>query len=267
MESGFAPAAVRHEQNMDICAFACFVSGRHMGTAAVYAGDSGAWIYRTDPDGLESGYTGSAAGHTSAGSRLYYRREDWIWGWLADIGAWHVAGQYRTYSYAFDREQPGLCMRNLPEKKRSTVRSVFGSCICDRRMAMKKRGRFVLEAAFLVPGISLFLVCTVMLTLYAHDYAVCVHTILESGVKGIYREGSSGGQTEEKISRDLEQKLSERLLWVREPEVKVSVNPVRVSVQVTGSGMVFPPKAIEIQQQIYRIQTSETVRKSRWLRD
>lgn len=132
---------------------------------------------------------------------------------------------------------------------------------------MKKRGRFVLEAAFLVPGISLLLVCMVMLTLYAHDYAVCVHTVLESGVKGIYRDGSSSGQAEEEISRDLEQKLSERLLWVREPEVEVSVNPVRVSIQMTGSGMAFPSKAIEIQQQIYRIQTSETVRKSRWLRD
>lgn len=132
---------------------------------------------------------------------------------------------------------------------------------------MKKRGRFVLEASFLVPGICLLLVCLVMLTLYAHDYAVCAHTMLETGVKGIYRDGSSSGQAEEAIRRDLEQKLSERLLWVRQPKVEVSVNPVRVSIRTTGSGMVFPAKAIDLQQQIYRIQTSEAVRRSRWLRN
>lgn len=132
---------------------------------------------------------------------------------------------------------------------------------------MKKRGRFVLEASFLVPGICLLLVCLVMLTLYAHDYAVCVHTMLETGVKGIYWDGSSSGQAEEAVRRDLEQKLSERLLWVRQPKVEVSVNPVRVSIRTTGSGMVFPAKAIDLQQQIYRIQTSEAVRRSRWLRN
>lgn len=132
---------------------------------------------------------------------------------------------------------------------------------------MKKKGRFVLEAAFLVPGISLLLVCLVMFTLYAHDYAVCAHTVLEAGVKGVYREGKSSGQTEEDIGRDLEQKLSERLLWVTQPDVEVSVNPVRVSIRMTGSGTAFPAKTIEIKQQIYRIQTSEAIRRSKWLRN
>lgn len=123
-----------------------------------------------------------------------------------------------------------------------------------------------MEAAVLVPGISLLLVCLVMFTLYTHDCAVCVHTIMESGIKGIYRDGTGSRQAEENISQDLEKKLSERLLWVRQPNVKVSVSPVKVSIQMTGSGPGFPAETIEIEQQIYRIRTSETVRRSRWLR-
>lgn len=68
----------------------------------------------------------------------------------------------------------------------------------------KKKGRFVLEAAALIPGVCILLVYLVYFTLYAHDYAVCSHAALEAGTKGIYREGDSGGEMEEKICRDLQ---------------------------------------------------------------
>ena len=47
---------------------------------------------------------------------------------------------------------------------------------------MKKKGRYVVEAAYLVPVICILLVYLVFFTLYAHDYAVCAHTALECGI-------------------------------------------------------------------------------------
>ena len=82
---------------------------------------------------------------------------------------------------------------------------------------MKQRGRFVLEAALLTPGICILLVYLVYFTLYAHDYAVLAHCALESGVKGIYWEGQSDQETEQEIREDLQWKLQERLLWVQLP--------------------------------------------------
>ncbi len=134
-------------------------------------------------------------------------------------------------------------------------------------MDMKKRGRFVLEAAVLVPGICLLLVQLCLFTLYAHDYTVCVHTSLEAGVKGIYPEGFSNRKIEEHIRNDLCRKLKERLLWLRNPETEVRVNPIQAEIIVTGTGGFWPAERIKVRQKIYRIQASENVRRSRWLKE
>lgn len=132
---------------------------------------------------------------------------------------------------------------------------------------MKKKGRFVLEASVLVPGISLLLVYLCFFTLYTHDCAVCVHTALQSGVKGIYRDGQSSRQIEENIRKDLREKLGERLLWIREPEIEVQVNPVQAKIRISGSGGFWPREQIETEQKLYRVKASESVRRSRWLRE
>lgn len=131
---------------------------------------------------------------------------------------------------------------------------------------MKKKGRFVLEAALLVPEICLLIVYLVYFTLYAHDYAVAVHGVLESGVKGIYRDGSSDSQVEEDIQQDLSRKLSERLLWIQKPEVEVQVSPVKVVVSLSGEGPFLPVEGIYVKQELYRSCPSKTVRRSRWLK-
>lgn len=136
-----------------------------------------------------------------------------------------------------------------------------------RKMTVKKRGRFVLEAAALVPGMCLLLVYLCFFILYAHDYAVCAHTALQSGVKGIYREGNSSRQIEEQIRNDLQQKLKERLLWVQNPETEVQVNPLWVEIHISGGGVFWPKEQIELWQKIYRIDPGESVRRSRWLRE
>ena len=80
---------------------------------------------------------------------------------------------------------------------------------------MKKKGRYVVEAAYLVPGICILLVYIVFFTLYAHDHAVCVHTVLETAIRGSYPDGRTSGQIRDDMERELAQKLSERLslLW------------------------------------------------------
>lgn len=119
----------------------------------------------------------------------------------------------------------------------------------------------------LVPGICLLLVYLCFFTLYVHDYAVCVHTALQTGVKGIYCEGQSSRQMEENIRTDLEQKLKERFLWVQNPEIKVHVNPVQAEICVSGTGGFLSRERMEVRQKIYRINPGESVRRSRWLRE
>ena len=80
-----------------------------------------------------------------------------------------------------------------------------------KRQWNRKKGRFVLEASILVPMICILLVYLVYFTLYTHDCTVVTHGILESGVKGIYRDGRSDGVIREQMQEDLSRKLSERL--------------------------------------------------------
>ncbi len=129
----------------------------------------------------------------------------------------------------------------------------------------KRKGRFVLEAAILVPGICLILVALVYFTLYAHDYAVCTHAALESGTKGIYREGDSNAEMEQKICQDLKEKLHHRLLWVKQPEIQVQVNPIQAEIQITGQGDFLTGCSVKVTRKISRIRPCTIIRKSRWL--
>lgn len=131
----------------------------------------------------------------------------------------------------------------------------------------RKKGRFVLEASVLVPMICILLVYLVYFTLYTHDCAVVTHGILESGVKGIYRDGRSDAVIKEQIQEDLSNKLEERLLWMKDAEVKVYVSPLQAEVQVSGRGG-FLPVQIEIkaEEKLYRVRPCKVVRRSRWIK-
>ena len=131
---------------------------------------------------------------------------------------------------------------------------------------MKKKGRYVVEAAYLVPGICILLVYIVFFTLYAHDHAVCVHTVLETAIRGSYPDGRTSGQIRDDMERELAQKLSERLLWLQEERVEVQVSPVKIAVLVSGSGSFLPVSGIEVRQELYRIRPCETLRRSRWMK-
>lgn len=132
---------------------------------------------------------------------------------------------------------------------------------------MRKRGTFVVEASCLVPIICLLLVYLFFFTLYVHDHAVCVHTALEAGVKGCYRDGRSDRQIEEEVKEDAGQKLKERLLWIKQAEVTVSVNPVQLEIRICGNGSFLPVEGIKIQRKIKRIQSCGNIRRSRWMRN
>ena len=65
------------------------------------------------------------------------------------------------------------------------------------------------------------------------------------GIKGVYRDGAGASQKEQNIEADLEQKLSQRLLWMKEKQVEVQVSPVRVRIRISGGGSYFPKERIE----------------------
>lgn len=132
---------------------------------------------------------------------------------------------------------------------------------------MKKRGTFVVEASCLVPFICLLLVYVFFFTLYAHDYAVCAHTALEAGVKGIYQDGKSDRQIEQDVKEDAGHKLKERLLWMKQAEVEVSVDPVQLNIRIYGSGSFLPVDGIRVQRKLRRLQPCEMLRRSRWMRN
>ena len=131
---------------------------------------------------------------------------------------------------------------------------------------MKRKGRYVLEAALLVPGVCILLVYVVFFTLYAHDCAVCVHTVLEAGIEGCYQDGRSGEKIRADVEQEIRKKLSERLLWLQDETVEVSVNPVRLQIRMEGVGSFLPVGGIEVRQAVYRVRPCEVIRRSRWLR-
>lgn len=131
---------------------------------------------------------------------------------------------------------------------------------------MKKKGRFVVEASYLFPGFCLLLLFLVFFTLYVHDYAVCVHTITQSAVKGSYRLAWTDAQIENFLYGEIEEKLSERLLWMADRKVEVSVNPLKIQVKVSGIGSLLPIERVEISQKISRNLPCETIRRSHWLK-
>ena len=132
---------------------------------------------------------------------------------------------------------------------------------------VKKKGRYVIEAAFLVPGICILLVYVVFFTMYAHDCAVCVHTALEAGMKGCYPDGRTDAGRKEDMEKDFAEKLSGQLLWLQIKCVEVKVSPLRATLRVSGSGSFLPVSGLEMQQTVYRIQPCETIRRSRWMKD
>ncbi len=134
-------------------------------------------------------------------------------------------------------------------------------------MKRKAAGRFVLEAAFLTPGITLLLVYLVYFTLYAHDCAVLTHGALESGVKGLYAQELTDAQIEQKIQSDLQQKLPERLLWIEDVQVEVDVSPLRAVIRLSGEGPFLSVGQIEAERTLYRIDPCGIIRRSRWLRE
>ncbi len=135
-----------------------------------------------------------------------------------------------------------------------------------KRRWNRKKGQFVLEASILVPMICILLVYLVYFTLYTHDCAVVTHGILESGVKGIYRDGRSDEAIREQMQEDLSRKLSERLLWMEDAEVEVRVGPLQAEVKVSGKGR-FLPAQIEIKtvEKLYRVRPCKVIRRSRWM--
>lgn len=165
----------------------------------------------------------------------------------------------------FERIGTGCCLGKLSEEEGGTAGSVPDSGICDGRTDMKRKGRYVLEAAVLVPFICLLLVYLIFFTLYVHDYTVCRHAVLEAGVKGIYPDGRKNRQIEDDVERDLRQKLDERLLWIQDKKVEVSVDALQILVHLSGTGEFLPVKEIVVEQRLYRVHPCETIRRSRWL--
>lgn len=132
---------------------------------------------------------------------------------------------------------------------------------------MKRRGRFVVEAAFLMPGLCVLLCFWVFFTLYAHDYAICAQTALECGTKGLYEDGSGNAQIEERIRQDLKQKLAERVLWATRIHEEVTVDKLRINVVITAEGNGWPARTIEIRQTFLRVCPDNLIRVPKWLKE
>ena len=191
-------------------------------------------------------------------------------GWLllALAAVWNVDGNSVSWSSGRSR------LWNFIREKRNSAGAVFYRWLCAdslgddhmKRQWNRKKGRFVLEASILVPMICILLVYLVYFTLYTHDCAVVTHGILESGVKGIYRDGRSDEVIREQMQEDLSRKLSGRLLWMEDAEVEVRVSPLQAEIKVSGKGR-FLPAQIEIKtvEKLYRVRPCKVIRRSRWM--
>lgn len=184
---------------------------------------------------------------------------------MAFFGSWNVDIFHKTCGAFIEGAAFEYCMGSLSAPKSSSIGSIFNDIICNWGIMLKQKGRFVVEAAVLVPFLSLMLVYMIHFTLYVHDYTVCAHTLLESGVKGIYTDGRGNQQRKSDVEEDLKKKLNERLLWIKHKEINVQVNPAWIQIQIDGTGTFLSVKEIETEQKIYRIHPCETIRRSRWI--
>ena len=196
---------------------------------------------------------------------LEFRGKNRIWRWMADTGNGDVVFGRGNCVCAAD----GMCsVRRCgdPTERKGAAICSFpdGGLYCGEVFAVnrwsRKKGRFVLEAAYLVPMVCLLMVYLVYFTLYAHDCAVCAHTMMEAGMKGIYREEKTSGEMEDLIRQDLQKKLQERLLWMEAPDITVDVNPVRARIRVSGTGPFLRKIRIETERTLYRISPCPALR-------
>lgn len=124
-----------------------------------------------------------------------------------------------------------------------------------------------MEGAVLIPCICLVLVNMVYFTFYVHDCVVCVHAVLETGVKGAWQDGRSDSQIEQELTEELRSKLRERLLWMKDAEIAVQINPVKLEICVSGSGGFLPVDGICMSKSIYRVHPCEMIRRRQWMND
>lgn len=237
------------------------------GTADIHDGDSGTVRLRNAVCSAGRACAFAPSGLFNTFDRIFQPGADRLWRRVADAGTGNVDEYCRASAPVFRRSDAWFSVFSWLSKTGNSAGSVPDSGLCHGEMDMKKKGRYVVEAAFLVPGICMLLVYVVFFSLYAHDCAVCVHTALEVGIKGCYPDGHTDSQRKEDMERDLSEKLSMQLLWLQNNHVEIQVSPLRVTLKVSGTGSFLPVSGLETQQTIYRIQPCETIRRSRWMRD
>ncbi len=132
---------------------------------------------------------------------------------------------------------------------------------------VRKKGRFIVEASYLVPLICILLVFLVYFTLRAHDYAVCAHTAIECGVKELCQTGRTNREIQEQLQAGLEQKLPKRLLWMQEPRIETDVGPLSIKIHIEGPGKLLSEKGIQFQQTLSRREPCKTIRRIKWLKE
>ena len=210
----------------------------------------------------------------SAGRGEIEWRKNWSGRWVVIAGTGNVAAVWNVDGNSVSWSSGRSRLWNFIREKRNSAGAVFYRWLCAdslgddhmKRQWNRKKGRFVLEASILVPMICILLVYLVYFTLYTHDCAVVTHGILESGVKGIYRDGRSDEVIREQMQEDLSRKLSGRLLWMEDAEVEARVGPLQAEVKVSGKGR-FLPAQIEIKtvEKLYRVRPCKVIRRSRWM--
>lgn len=223
------------------------------------------WNYRVDAFPVEWSRNLAMAGVFPVGGGSDYRGTDWKGRRLGASGSWHVVPCRNGRAKSSGGNVSVWRSRVVVEGEGTSICPISDSSRSDGSMdgkmkRYKKKGRFVLEAAALIPGVCILLVYLVYFTLYAHDCAVCAHTMMEAGMKGIYREEKTSGEMEDLIRQDLQKKLQERLLWMEAPDITVDVNPVRARIRVSGTGPFLRKIRIETERTLYRISPCPALR-------
>ena len=92
----------------------------------------------------------------------------------------------------------------------------------------------------------------VHLTLYVHDCAVGVHTVIESSVLQLCQTSVPDGQREEQLRGQVLEKMDERSLWLQETQVEAQVSAGSIRMRLYGEGGWFPKVRLEQEQTLHR---------------
>lgn len=97
---------------------------------------------------------------------------------------------------------------------------------------MRKKGSFTMEAALLIPVIFMVVVMIMHLSFFLYNREAATVIVSEAALMGVQMENEGRNEIKEKITAFAEEEMAQKLIFVRDTNLKVNVTLTKVEVSV-----------------------------------